>query len=124
MEKWDMVSSTVRWIIRYYNYWGNYIQGKKFGEDFLYIKYEQLVDNTLGMLKDFFTFYQIEMADRFLIEAIELNSYENTKKYISKDKAATTRRISTAVKPDFDDEVLSMIEKMKQKHLVHDFGYK
>ena len=124
MDKWNSISNTLKHVIYYFNYWGEYTKNKISGEDYFYYKYEELVDDPVDILKKVFDFFDIDVDRKYLEKAAILNSYENTKRYLPKESATKTRRISTIRKPEFTDEVISHIEGMKRELLIHDFGYK
>jgi len=124
LEKWYFISRRLERIIYHFNYWGEYIKNKKSGEDYLCIKYEELVKNTVGILKNLFQFWEMKIDEKFLAKAAELNSYENTIKYILETNTPDTRLITIRKKTDFDEDVLALIKEKLNKELIYDFGYK
>lgn len=123
-EKWYFISHRIERIIYHFNYWGEYIKNKKSGEDYLCIKYEELMQNTTAILKSLFQFWEIEIDENILAKAAELNSYENTMKYVSEKGVSETKVITLRKKTDFDEDVLALIKEKLDKELMYDFGYK
>ncbi len=124
MEKWHLISRRIEKIIYHFNYWGEYIKNKKNGEDYLCIKYEELIQNTVDILKSLLQFWGMEIDKKFLVKAAELNSYENTIKYILEKDGPDTKLITIRKKTDFNEDVLALIKEKLNKELIHDFGYK
>ena len=124
LEKWDLISRRIEKIIYHFNYWGEYIKNKKNGEDYLCIKYEELVQDTINIFKSLLQFWGMEINENLLVKAAELNSYENTIKYVLEKGTSETKVITIRRKTDFDEDVLALIKEKIDKELIHDFGYK
>jgi len=124
MEKWHLISRRLEKIIYHFNYWEKYIKDKRDGKDYLCIKYEELVENTIDVLKNIFQFWGMEIDKKFLIKAAELNTYENTMKYVLEEGVSETKVITIRKKNDFNEEVLTSIKEKLDKELIYNFGYK
>ena len=66
----------------------------------------------------------MEIDEKFIIKAAELNTYENTIKYVLEKGVSETKAITLRKKTDFDENLLALIKEKLDKELIHDFGYK
>jgi len=70
-------------IIRFINYWNNL--SKKKPENFLFIQYDDLINNTYNVLVKILEFYKIQLNKDYLLKSINVNSKKNLEKIGFKD---------------------------------------
>ena len=101
-------------VIRFINYWNNF---KKNKENFLFIKYDELINNPHNSFLKILNFYKIEINENYLSISIKFNSKENLDKISFVDFKTITH------KDDF--ELKDCIEKIaKEYFLKKNFDYK
>lgn len=126
LEESVMVLTRFRQIINYFNYWGKYIERKNEGEDYYCIKYEDLVKDPYSIVGSLYQFWGIDIKNRHLVEAIAVNSYENTQQRVKMtlgNGALKSKTISFYNKPDFGEDIMLLLKQEQQRNLHYDFGY-
>ena len=101
-------------VIKFINYWNNL---KKKKENFLFIKFEDLIKNPHNSFLEILNFYKIEVNENYLSKSIKFNSKENLQRIGFSDFKTITH------KDDFElrDRIESIVEEYFQKK---NFDYK
>jgi len=101
-------------VIGFINYWNNF---KKNKENFLFIKFEELINNPHNSFLKILNFYKIEINENYLSKSIKFNSKENLHKIGFSDFKTITR------KDDFElkDHIETIV---KEYFLKKNFDYK
>jgi len=120
--------SDIWWSIRFQNAWGKII--KKFPDEFIVIKYENMIADTFAELQAINTFLKLDLSAESLLYGVQ----ESTKEKMSvkpgsakKDKKKLNRvivRMDTKPgKPVFAQEDELFFKKTCKTYLKYDFGY-
>jgi hypothetical protein len=107
--------------LNYFNFWREFIKNKKVDEDYVIVKHEELNNNSEKILKKILKFYEYEIDDKLVIQAVSINTKKNTLKYIENIKIRKIRFTDEKKKKIFRDLITNKINEIYKKELIDSY---
>ena len=113
--------------IGYFNYWGDFISGPNRvpDKDYLCIRYEDLILDSLANLSRLVNFWGLELSNSSLQSAVNICSRENMISKVPDSMLNTNQRITVRDNRGelFSGQNMSYIKRAIRGGLKYDFGY-
>ena len=109
--------------VEYFTFWNKYFYEKKKEEDYLLIKYENLISNSENVFRKVLSFYNFEIDDELISKAALINSKEFTLKSISNIKINKIRFTDEDKKKKNRKKILDELNKIDRiNKLIKDYS--
>ena len=106
----------------YLNFWSEFIKNKKVDEDYIIVKHEELTKNSEKILIKILKFYEYEIDEKLVTEAVSINTKENTLKYIKNIKIRNIRFTDEKKKEIFKTLITDKINEIYKKELIDSYN--
>ncbi|RMD84700.1 MAG: hypothetical protein D6808_06565 [Candidatus Dadabacteria bacterium] len=110
----------VDWVIDFCNSWGRFLETHR---DAILLKYEELVKNPMDTLTKLSDFWELDLPEHCIQDAIKKCTKEEMLKRIPQEERKTNKQVSNRKRDIFSKKNINIIRKKFKKRLKYDFGY-